>query len=124
LWGGLLGIEQFKPGYLTAPNDDQQRFNQELRDMNPNVTLTAPVRISQAADDERVYANPAPLPGTDALVNELNDTNRAGANTMTYQRYAAGVVVPDPVLGIHFATIEHDAEALVGWLAQLRGMSR
>jgi hypothetical protein len=120
-WGGLQGNEQFKPGYLTAPNDDQQRFNQQLRDMNPNVTITAPVRITQAADDERVYANPAPLLGTDALVSELDQTNGAGGNAVTYQRYAAGVVPPDPALGIHFATINHDTPALVDWLRQRLG---
>jgi pimeloyl-ACP methyl ester carboxylesterase len=117
-WGGLQGNEQFKPGYLNAPNDDQQRFNQQLRDMNPNVTLTVPVRITQAADDERVYANPAPLLGTDALVAELDQTNGVGGNAVMYQRYAAGVVPPDPGLGIHFGTINHDTPALVGWLSQ------
>ena len=115
-WGGLLGTEQFKPGYLTTPNDDQQRFNQQVREMNPNVTLGVPVRITQAADDERVYANPAPLLGTDALVNELNATNGAGGNSVIYQRYDAGVVPPDAALGIHFGTINHDAGALVDWL--------
>src|SRR5204863_3130557 len=81
-WGGLMGNEQFKAGYLAAPNDDQQRFNQQLREMNPNVTLSVPVRITQAADDERVYANPAPLLGTDALVNELNQTNGPSGNAV------------------------------------------
>lgn len=120
-WGGLHGTEQFKAGYLVAPNADQQRFNQQLRDMNPNVTITVPVRISQAADDERVYANPAPIPGTDALVSELNDTNRANGNTVLYQRYAAGVVPPDPTLGVHFGTINYDTAALVAWLSPLLG---
>src|ERR1044072_7213275 len=46
-WGGLRGTEQFKPGYLAAPNDDQQRFNQQVRDMNPNVSIGVPVRITQ-----------------------------------------------------------------------------
>jgi pimeloyl-ACP methyl ester carboxylesterase len=113
-WGGLMGNEQFGAGYPAAPNVDQQRFDQQLRDMNPNVTLTVPVRITQAADDERVYANPAPIPGTDALVHELNATN--AANVVTYQRYDAGEVPPDPALGIHFGTINHDTQALVDWL--------
>jgi alpha-beta hydrolase superfamily lysophospholipase len=116
-WGGLRGNEQFKPGYLTAPNDDQQRFNQQVRDMNPNVTISVPVRITQAADDERVYANPAPLAGTDALVRELDETN--GGNPVIYQRYDAGVVSPDVALGIHFGTINHDTPALVAWLGGL-----
>jgi hypothetical protein len=58
------------------------------------------------------------------LVNELNQTNRPNGNAVTYQRYDAGVVPPDPVLGIHFATINHDTQALVTWLRHLRGMSR
>ena len=116
---GRARTEQFKAGYLVAPNADQQRFDQQLRDMNPNVTLTVPVRISQAADDERVYANPAPIPGTDALVTELDQTNRASGNAVIYQRYDAGVVPPDPMLGIHFATINYDAQALVAWLSHL-----
>jgi hypothetical protein len=120
-WGGLLGTEQFKAGYLAAPNDDQQRFNQQVRDMNPNVTLGVPVRISQAADDERVYANPAPIPGTDALVTELNATNQGTGNAVLYQRYGAGVVPPDPALGIHFGTINYDTDALVAWLGARLG---
>jgi hypothetical protein len=112
-WGGLLGIEQFKAGYLAAPNDDQQRFNQQLREMNPNVRVPVAVRVTQAADDERVYANPAPIPGTDALVAELH----ANGTDVTYQRYAAGVVAPDPALGIHFATITYDTAALTAWLS-------
>lgn len=120
-WGGLIGTEQFRAGYLAAPNDGQQRFNQQLRDMNPDVTVTVPVRITQAADDERAYANPAPLLGTDALVDELNQTNGPGPNAVTYQRYAAGVVPPDAALGIHFGTINHDAPALIGWLSRRLG---
>jgi pimeloyl-ACP methyl ester carboxylesterase len=118
-WGGLMGIEQFRAGYLVAPNADQQRFNQQLQAMNPNVAIVAPVRVTQAADDERVWANPAPLPGTDALVTELKQTNSAAGNAVVYQRYDKGVVAPDPVLGIHFATINYDTQALTDWLSPL-----
>lgn len=118
-WGGLLGTEQFTAGYLVAPNDDQQKFNAQLLAMNPNVSLTVPARITQAADDERVWANPAPLPGTDTLVGELNVTNNATGYTLIYERYDAGVVTSDPVLGIHFGTINHDTQALTDWLKPL-----
>ncbi len=84
--------------------------------MNPAVTITAPVRITQAADDERVYANPAPYPGTDTLITELTAANPA-PGAITYQRYPAGTVPPDPVLGVHFATINYDTPALLTWLA-------
>jgi hypothetical protein len=89
-----LGQAQFTPGYLTTPNDDQQRFNAQVAAMNPAVTITAPVRVIQAADDARVYANPAPYPGTDTLITELTAANPAG--TITYQRYPAGTVPPRP----------------------------
>lgn len=84
--------------------------------MNPAVTITAPVRVTQAADDERVYANPAPYPGTDMLITELTAANPA-PGAITYQRYPAGTVPPDPVLGVHFATINYDTPALITWLA-------
>jgi pimeloyl-ACP methyl ester carboxylesterase len=56
------GVAAFAAGYPAVPNEHQQRFNAQLAQMNPAVTIAAPVRITQAADDERVYANPAPLP--------------------------------------------------------------
>jgi pimeloyl-ACP methyl ester carboxylesterase len=114
-WGGLAGTAQFADGYLTTPNQDQQRFNNQVAAMNPAVTITAPVRVTQAADDERVLANPAPYPGTDTLITELTAANPNGS--ITYQRYPAGTVTPDPVHGIHFATINYDTPALLSWLA-------
>jgi pimeloyl-ACP methyl ester carboxylesterase len=118
-WGGLMGVEQFSAAYLLTPNPDQQKFNRQLQAMNPDVAIGVPVRVTQAADDERVWANPAPLPGTDALVTELNQTNGPAGNTVVYQRYDKGVVAPDPVLGIHFATINYDTRALTDWLSPL-----
>jgi pimeloyl-ACP methyl ester carboxylesterase len=120
-WGGLLGNQQFAAGYPAVTNDHQLRFNQQLAQMNPAVTLTVPTRVTQAADDNRVYANPAPLPGTDTLIQELNAANSATGNTVAYERYPAGTVPPDPVLGVHFATINYDTPALVNWLASLFG---
>jgi hypothetical protein len=117
-WGGLTGQQQFADGYLTTPNDSQQRFNAQVTAMNPAVTVTAPVRVTQAADDARVYANPAPYPGTDTLITELTAAN---GTTITYQRYPAGTVPPDPVLGVHFATINYDTPALITWLGSCFG---
>lgn len=116
-WGGISGQAQFATGYLTTPNDHQQRFNAQVAGMNPAVTIAAPVRVTQAADDARVYANPAPYLGIDALVTELTAANVATGTTITYQRYPAGTVPPDPVLGVHFATINYDTPALINWLA-------
>ncbi|MDB5125724.1 MAG: Secretory lipase [Mucilaginibacter sp.] len=119
-WGGIKGTEQFRAsvpgGYLQAPNADQQKFNAQLAQMNPNLPITVPIRITQAADDARVYANPAPLLGTDALVRELTATNTADG-AILYQRYDAGLVPNEQPLGVHFATINYDTPALTDWLA-------
>jgi pimeloyl-ACP methyl ester carboxylesterase len=121
-WGGVKGNEQFRPGYAVQPDDDQCRFDRRLPAMNPEVRLTVPVRITQAADDDRAKAAPPlPLLGTDALVRELDAANRANGNTVVYQRYDEGVVTPDDLLGVHFATINHDIPALTDWLKPLLG---
>ncbi|MFD8105506.1 hypothetical protein [Streptomyces microflavus] len=77
---------------------------------------TVPVRITQAG--ERVRADPAPLPGTDALVEELTATNGPRRN-IHYRRYEPGAVPADEPLGIHDATIDHDTAELTEWLAAL-----
>ena len=120
-WGGLRGVEQFRLGYPLLPNQDQRNFDRQLTAMNPDVTITVPIRISQAADDERVLADPQPLLGTDALVRELAATNSASGNTVTYQRYDEGAVTPDEELGVHFGTISHDLPALTRWLDRILG---
>ncbi|MFD5986891.1 alpha/beta hydrolase family protein [Streptomyces cyaneofuscatus] len=117
-WGGIKGTEQFRPGYPATPNPDQEKFDRQLEAMNPDLPLTVPVRITQAADDERVRADPAPLLGTDALVEELTATNSERGN-IHYRRYEPGAVPADEPLGIHFATIGHDTPALTEWLAAL-----
>ncbi|MDJ0347135.1 hypothetical protein QMK19_38775 [Streptomyces sp. H10-C2] len=83
--------------------------------MNPNLPITVPVRISQSVDDLRVQANPAPLPGTDALVEELQTTNRVSMNIL-YRRYGKDEVSKEDPLGVHFATIDHDTDELTEWL--------
>ena len=119
-WGGLLGTQQFKQPYPNVPNDDQRRFDAQLDAMNPAVSLTVPARIVQAADDQRVKANPpAPLKGTDQLVTELRDINSNTGQPLIYQRYPEGEVTPDDYLGVHFATINHDLPQLVTWLKPL-----
>ena len=119
-WGGLLGTQQFKPAYPNLPNDDQRRFDAQLDAINPAVRLAAPARIVQAADDQRVKANPpAPLKGTDQLVTELQDLNRGTGQPLIYQRYPEGEITPDDYLGVHFATINHDLPHLLSWLKPL-----
>lgn len=115
-WGGIKGTEQFRSGYPAAPNPDQEKFDRQVAAMNPDLTLTVPVRIVQAADDERVRVDPAPLLGTDALVEELTATNSERGN-IHYRRYEPGAVPADEPLGIHFATIDHDTPELTEWLA-------
>lgn len=105
-------------GYPATPNPDQQKLDRQLEAMNPDLPLTVPVRITQAADDERVRADPAPLRGTDALVGELTATNSERGN-IHYRRYEPGTVPADEPLGIHFATIGHDTPELTEWLAAL-----
>ena len=120
-WGGLRGNEQFRPGYFVNPNPDQKRFNEQLEAMNPKVSLTVPARITQAADDERVQADPpdppgATLKGTDHLIQELRELNGDSGQPLEYERYPAGYVTPDPELGVHFATINYDLPKLINWL--------
>ena len=119
-WGGLLGTQQFKGTYPNLPNDDQQRFDAQLDATNPAVSLTVPARITQAADDQRVKANPpTPLKGTDQLITELRDKNSNTGKPLIYQRYPEGEVTPDDQLGVHFATINHDLPHLITWLRPL-----
>lgn len=123
-WGGIKGKDQFRGNYLSAPNADQQLFDEQVDAMNPDMEIGVPVRITQAADDERVLAAPPLLLGTDALVRELKATNKALGTEITYVRYAWGAVqVPDSEpatsLGVHFATIDHDADALTDWIHDL-----
>jgi len=119
----LLGRAPGQPAVCGRISGHPERASAEVRPATGSdesaVTITVPVRVTQAADDERVYANPAPLPGTDTLIREINAANIATGNTVTYQRYPAGTVPPDPVLGIHFATINYDTPALLNWLEPL-----
>jgi pimeloyl-ACP methyl ester carboxylesterase len=125
-WGGIKGKDQFRGPYLLKPNEDQKKFNTQVNAMNPNLTIDVPVRISQADDDERVLADPAPLLGTNALVDELRATNPA-EDRIKYELYpstgSTAVRVPetepDKTLGVHFATINHDAGPLTNWIGDL-----
>lgn len=124
-WGGIKGKEQFKDTYPKGPNEQQRRFDEQLAAMNPNLEITVPVRISQAADDQRVQATlPLALKGTDDLRDELDATNEKHGIKVKYERYDRNVVQvpqsePEKTLGVHFATIDHDAPALTKWLYDL-----
>ncbi|MGV9264906.1 alpha/beta hydrolase family protein [Kitasatospora sp. NPDC003701] len=124
-WGGIKGEDQFRGGYPEQPNPHQTAFDRQVGGMNPDVEIRVPVRIAQAADDMRVRAAlPFPLKGTDVLVDELNDTNKAHGIEVAYERYGRNVVKvpetePQKTLGVHFATIDHDAPALVDWVHDL-----
>ncbi|MFF0258777.1 hypothetical protein ACFYR2_08100 [Streptomyces microflavus] len=71
-----------------------------------------------ALPDRTAHPVPAPLPGTDAPVEELTATNAPRRN-IHYRRYEPGAVPADEPLGIHFATIDHDTAELTEWLAAL-----
>lgn len=123
-WGGIEGRNQFRGTYPDDPNPHQQLFDEQVGGMNPNVEIEVPIRIAQAADDERVPALPFPLKGTDALVGELDTTNEKYGIKVTYERYDRGDVdvptsEPQKTLGVHFATINYDAAALTAWVADL-----
>ncbi|MFF1874872.1 alpha/beta hydrolase family protein [Kitasatospora herbaricolor] len=126
-WGGILGSNQFRGTYPNRPNDHQKLFETELGAMNPKVEIKVPVRIAQADNDLRVKASLLPpFKGTDDLVDELNETNKKHGVEVEYARYAEksddAVKVPenDPyALGVHFATINHDAAALSDWIHDL-----
>lgn len=131
-WGNeVTGNNQFKIDYLVSPNPDQNKFNTQLRKMNPDLVITVPIRIAQAADDKRVPAetvmeipgrdDPIVIPGTNELVAKLRATNRDAVPELLYQFYEAKEVpTPDPdELGVHFATINHDLRALTAWLKPL-----
>jgi pimeloyl-ACP methyl ester carboxylesterase len=119
-WGGLRGDQQFRDPYPVLSNSDQQLFDAQVAAMNPNVTLTVPARITQAEDDERVHANFTPpndvLKGTDDLLDELKTKNSESGQPLEYEKYPALHVTPDPRLGVHFATINHDLPKLINWL--------
>lgn len=118
----LLGRHQRHRAVPVRVSRHPQRPPGEVRPAGggdePGPPITVPVRITQAAADERVRADPAPLPGTDALVEELTATNALRRN-IHYRRYEPGAVPADEPLGIHFATIDHDTAELTEWLAAL-----
>ncbi|MET9974051.1 hypothetical protein ABZ136_00220 [Streptomyces microflavus] len=116
--GGNRLVLHRSEGADGTPNAHQAKFDRQVEAMNPDLPITVPVRITQAADDERVRADPAPLPGTDALVEEPTATNAPGRN-IHYRPYEPGAVPADEPLGVHFATIDHDTAELTEWLAAL-----
>ncbi len=121
-WGGIKGSDQFRGTYPALPNPHQQLFDQQLDAMNPNLEIRVPVRITQAEDDQRVKASlPFPFKGTDDLVKELDTTNGKHGIKVEYKRFDEGDVdvpqtEPQKTLGVHFATINHDAGALTDWI--------
>ncbi len=142
-WGKIVwGNTQFRradpnePNYPGSPNDAQRKFNAQLHAMNPDLSIDVPIRISQAADDERVRAatkvedlnqispglGEITIRGTNALVDELLLTNQRYQPELVYKCYDPGLVeVPahDPGnLGVHFATMNHDRQALTDWISE------
>ncbi|MGW8375505.1 alpha/beta fold hydrolase [Streptomyces sp. ODS28] len=122
-FGSLRGNEQFRrrnpvyPSYPAAPNDDQREFDRQLAKMNPDLSISVPVRIAQARADRRVryeYEAPLELPGTKALIEELEAHEGNDITTRIYE--LDEVTNEEKPLEAHFTTLNADAGRLMGWL--------
>ena len=92
------------------------RYWKQVDAFNPDLEITVPVRISQAAGDTRV--KPA---NTTTLIEQLNARN--STRSVLFQLYEHGVATPDPAtLGEHFGLLadERESQALLNWFAKLQ----
>ena len=107
-WGGLTGTNQLRQ----PANASTAAFLAQLDAMHPDVAITVPIRIVQAAQDPRVRAAL-----TTALVGQLGVRN--GATNVTYQLYPTVSTTAYPEeLGYHFGTIDTDTPATTAWLGE------
>jgi len=112
---GRLAIGLFKQTFPlpTDPLPRWPKLDEQLKKMHPNLSITVPIRISQANHDARVTAD-----STRALVGQLDEKNKSNQSSpavcyVQYERVAA----PDPKsLGDHFGVFETDEEPMVAWL--------
>jgi hypothetical protein len=109
-WGGLLGIQQLSPPPLPPKkNPSRTAFFDQLKLMHPDLDIPAPVRISQANEDERVRAG-----FTNTLVEQLKARN--GPDNVEYKPYPEVSSTDNPELGYHFGLMETDLPFLTEWL--------
>ncbi|WP_438000725.1 lipase family protein [Sorangium sp. So ce185] len=107
-WGGLKGNEQLRP----EPNPSKKAFFDQLELMNPALRILAPIRISQAAKDQRIRAD-----FTRTLHHQLAALN--GPVNVTYKEYEEVSATHDPVeLGFHFGLMDTDLPSLTRWLEE------
>ena len=107
-WGGLRGIDQLNP----EPNPSRKAFFDQLELMNPALRILAPVRISQAAEDQRIRAD-----FTRRLHHQLAALN--DPVNVTYKEYEEVSATDEPdKLGFHFGLMETDLPSLTRWLKQ------
>jgi pimeloyl-ACP methyl ester carboxylesterase len=93
------------------------KFYEQLSAMNPALSITVPIRLSHAVNDQRVPVrntkNPIPSLG---LIGQLKAKNPA-LKDLFYKEYLEGEVAePDPEdLGDHFGLLITDVESMVDW---------
>ncbi|KFA90695.1 lipase family protein [Archangium violaceum] len=107
-WGRLTGKQLLRP----EESASRTALFEQFRAMHPNLSIQAPIRISQALADQRVNAAL-----TFILQGQLKNTN--GDDRVTYRPYQEVAPVDDPELGPHFGLINTDSDAVTDWLAGL-----
>ncbi|WNG53385.1 alpha/beta fold hydrolase [Archangium gephyra] len=107
-WGKLTGKQLLR----SEKSASRAALFRQFRAMHPNLSIQAPIRISQALADQRVNAAL-----TTVLVEQLKETN--GEDKVSYRPYLLVPPAPDPELGIHFGLITRDSDEVTNWLAGL-----
>jgi len=109
-FGGIEGCKLLKDG----DNPSLVRLEKQLDRMHPNLEILAPIRISQAELDNRIWVT-----CTRPLVEELEATNpgRVTYREYTKTEYVSQTEYPE-ILGYHFGTVETDAPELIAWVAE------
>lgn len=101
--------------FRVQTGDAWTRYWAQVDAFNPDLEITVPIRISQAAGDTRV--KPA---NTTLLIQQLETRN--GTGSVLPEPYEGGVATPDPAtLGEHFGLLvdEREIRALLVWFRDL-----
>lgn len=104
-WGGLKGTDQLN----SSDNPSKSLFLEQLSQMHPNLRIHAPIRISQAAQDQRIIAAV-----TFVLYLELAAKN--GPQNVEYVQHPEVPLTDYLELGYHFGLMEKDLPFLTKWL--------
>jgi pimeloyl-ACP methyl ester carboxylesterase len=107
-FGGIKGTNLLK----NEDNPSLTALTRQLERMHPDLEILAPIRITQAVADERIWET-----FTTPLVEQLKARN---PDRVLYRKYSEDEYVSpthDPKrLGFHFGTMETDAPELLAWL--------